>query len=219
MKSPIGVSSFIREFKTPFNAEAVSKLVAERQNTTPEAILGEWEEKREAAVIRGDFLHNCAQAFLEAERNNEKMAMPEAHGVLKQEVLSLKRFILSQYKRGWEAGLIEHEVRTQLLHGRIDVVWVNHSLKLVVIQDWKTSINDSDFNSMLPPISHLKDNKRTSAALQLETYRRMCLKLNLLPPNYTVSNSIALIDRRQTKWIPTPQLTKEVNAMLKVIAA
>lgn len=219
MSNKIGVTRLLKNFKVPFNADEVSERVAKKQNVSPEAIKKEWDEKRERAILKGNNIHKFAENYLKNLKSNGSTPMPEIpkSGIPRLECLRLKEFCDSMYAQGWIAGCIEEEVETQYLIGRIDAVFVHHQNKRTLIVDWKSSLPFKDFQKMLAPCESLWDNKETDAALQLAIYRRMAVRMELLPANYTTETAVVVVGHKSTSLKLMPDYPNEVSQILRSI--
>ena len=58
------VSAVGRKFKPPFDADVVAERLAVKRSTTKEAILAEWEAKKQASVALGEELHTAIELYL-----------------------------------------------------------------------------------------------------------------------------------------------------------
>lgn len=184
----VSVTSFVSQFKTPFDAVAQSKKSAKNPRSKwygmkPEEIQKAWASEADRAVTLGTWYHNQREADLISFETIERQGLnipifkPILDGELK----------LAPDQRLVEGIYPEHFVylKSAGLCGQSDRVEVVKDT--VSVFDYKTNkkIDKESFKNwegvskmMLGPCSHLEDCNFNHYALQLSTYLYIILKHN-----------------------------------------
>lgn len=172
------VTKFVKHFFPPFDAAAISARVADRDGKTPEAVLAEWDAKRDAAARLGTRVHEVAEDAVlgraprhhpETERERALMAAAWEH-------------VETMRADGWEFVGAEMIVFSEPLRlaGCIDLAARAPGNGGLWLLDWKT--NESiDTNAKyggtgLYPIGVLPDCNHVHYSLQLATYETILRK-------------------------------------------
>lgn len=165
------VTSFVKHFFPPFDAASIAARVAKRDGKTPEAVLAEWEAKRNASARLGTRVHEVAEDAVlgreprhQPETEHERALMAAAW----QQVADMR-------DNGWEFVGAEMVVFSEPLRlaGCIDLV-ARDTHGTLWLLDWKT--NESiDMNAKYGgtgnyPIQALPDCNHVHYSLQLATY-------------------------------------------------
>ena len=173
------VTTIIKSHFPDFDAEAVARNKAEREGTSHEELLRQWDQRREVAGTFGSRIHLFAETIL---LNNDPTAA-DALAVTDRErayLASLKVAIarIGKYYEFIEAEKIVFSPRRKIA-GTIDLLLRNRTTGEYVLGDWKTSrkIRREAFRqetghgifSDLPHCNHVH------YSLQLHAYRELLL--------------------------------------------
>ena len=187
-KEWLSVTSFIGQFKQPFDADKIAEKSSKKRNSkwygmTPEDIKTAWKNEALRATTLGTWYHNCREKdicdFQDMERHGKTVPV-----FTPIEVEGLK---YSPNQKLTDGVYPEHMVylKSAGLCGQSDLVEVIDGF--VHITDYKTNkeIKLEGFTSwegitqkMLPPVSHLDDCNLNHYALQLSLYMYIILKHN-----------------------------------------
>lgn len=159
------VTSIIKKIKAPFDADRVAKRVSVRQGVPTEAIIAEWERKRDAAANKGSVLHADIQAFL------SKTPPPNT--------CSEFRAWEKWWPNGLEAVAVERILFDERLWlaGTMDALLFSSRTRKLHIFDWKTAIKfrvSSEYGDLLlPPFEDVPSCEFHIYSLQVSLYRIM----------------------------------------------
>jgi hypothetical protein len=184
----ISATSFIGNFKQPFDADAIAAKSSRKKNSkwygmTPDDIKAAWKAEALRATTLGTWYHNCR------ERDLCELETIERTGVT---VPIVKPIEIEGVKYSPEQKLSDGVYPEHLVYlksagicGQSDLVEVINGQ--VHITDYKTNkeIKTEGFTNwegittrMLPPVAHLDDCNLNHYALQLSLYMFMILKHN-----------------------------------------
>lgn len=184
----ISVTSFISNFKQPFDADAQSEKSSRNKKSKwykmdPEEIKQAWKAEAKRATDLGTWYHNCREKDLCALETIERhdSVIPVIQPIEKEGVK------YSPNQKLQDGVYPEHLVylKSAGLCGQSDLVEVVNGF--VHITDYKTNkeIKTEGYTNwegittkMLPPVSHLDDCNLNHYALQLSLYMFMILKHN-----------------------------------------
>lgn len=187
-KNWISVTSFIGNFKKPFDADTIAVKSAKNKKSkwygmTPEDIKVAWKNEANRATSLGSWYHNCR------EKDICELETMERHGLTVPVIkpIEIEGIKYSPDQKLSEGVYPEHLVylKSAGLCGQSDLVEVINGH--VHITDYKTNkeIKTEGYTNwqgvtqrMLPPISHLDDCNLNHYALQLSMYMYMILKHN-----------------------------------------
>lgn len=214
------VSAFRNRFKTPFNAELMSRQVAKSTRESVEDIKDNWENYKNERAEAGTEIHEAIELYLKTTTIEEKNER------LRPGLLS----IASQYKdyyRVYNETIVydtEH-----LIAGTIDTILqtTSHKNSVIDLTDWKTNIKGLPQKELdkhgkpknkyfLHCLSHLQDSKYNDYSIQLSIYcwllQRMTndrkigqINIHYINPENPLINYI----------LPTVYMKDTVEAMLK----
>ena len=187
-KNWISVTSFIGNFKKPFDADTIAVKSAKNKKSkwygmTPEDIKVAWKNEANRATSLGSWYHNCR------EKDICELETMERQGITVPVIkpIEIEGIKYSPDQKLSEGVYPEHLVylKSAGLCGQSDLVEVINGH--VHITDYKTNkeIKTEGYTNwqgvtqrMLPPISHLDDCNLNHYALQLSMYMYMILKHN-----------------------------------------
>ena len=177
----IGVNRLVKQFQQPFDSEKVAAIVAEREGTTPEAILSDWEIKRKMSAARGKIVHSFIENTLSCGE-----AKP---GSVPQDYASYCYSWIRWYNDNrylYHFTKPEHQVSSAAagLIGVIDQVAFNQSNSSISIIDWKTGskFTTESNKMMLPPFDHLQDCHLVEYSLVMHIYKDLHRIQNTIRP-------------------------------------
>jgi len=172
------VTTFLKEFKEPFDKEYWAARKAAERGVSPEEIKKEWADKGKTATDLGTDIHSWIEEFWKG-KNPDPPDLPESRErcerFLEVYESKLKKFIplkpeLKVFSRKWRlAGTIDQPL----------LFWDSKASKvLFVLGDWKTNkeFRDDDhskgrFKKMLRPFSYLYENHHNEYSIQISLYR------------------------------------------------
>lgn len=208
----LSVTSFLSNFKQPFDPEAVSQRVSKSKKSkwygmTPEDIREAWKSEARRATDLGTWYHNqreadiCGLSTIQREGLEIPVFGPSVDDT------GIKH---APDQRLQEGIYPEHMVYLKSigLCGQSDLVEVVR--KKINITDYKTNkeIKTSGFinwegkvTKMLPPIAHLDDCNFVHYSLQLSFYMYMILKHNhMLSPGTMTLHHIIFEEQAKDKY-------------------
>jgi hypothetical protein len=172
------VTTFIKNFKVPFDREFWSKKKAEERGVDPSVILEEWNQKSTKAMGIGTKVHK----FIEDYLSGDSPEIPD-----NPEVKERVEKFLEFHERKLN---VFHPLKSELkvfskkwrLSGTIDqpfLFWDDKKdMPFLVIGDWKTNGEFKDDNhpkgkykKLLRPFSHLYENNHNEYSIQISLYR------------------------------------------------
>lgn len=178
------VTTVIKRYSVPFEAEAQAQRIAERDGTTPEALLVKWLNNNVEAAYRGSYVH----AHIE-----EICRHFDATGEIRANLVGHPERMIQQLRAAWrwfsdhpeiQQGYLAPEFRVvhgELgLAGTIDLVASSYEGVPAII-DWKTNktLSVDGYSNMLPPFQRgklaLPDSNLFHYYLQLNMYRRILM--------------------------------------------
>lgn len=161
----ISVTTFLNTFKKPFDSEKHAARVAEKNNTTPEAVIATWKALTVEAQDKGKAFHKAMEDYIK-------------FGEVDSKYEDLIRS-LNKASEGFKAtkktaeGLLWHDASR--IAGTADLVLEND--KDFFILDFKTNKKfkfSNDFGEkLLEPLDHLDYCEFTLYSLQLSLYAFM----------------------------------------------
>lgn len=172
------VTTFIKNFKEPFNADYWAGVKAAERGISKEEILNEWKQKGDYAGDLGTEVHQWIEDFLSGlnppyPNGDEKLSRVEKFESIYRSKLHLFTPIKSEVKvfsKKWR------------LAGTIDQLFVFYDQKegrfKVIVGDWKTNkefktpdTRSGTFKKLLRPFNDLYENHLSEYSIQLSLYR------------------------------------------------
>lgn len=170
-KELISATTVLGEFFPKFDADRIAYFVARKQGKTKEAVLKEWDDKREEACTFGTNVH------LYAEMKLMGGAVPKPDSTREKTAFRLVENYLEKLLREYDVVEAEKIVFSEDIgiSGTIDLVLRNKKSKKICLLDWKTNRKIEKSNSYSkpahPPIEDLNDANYTKYMLQLNLYK------------------------------------------------
>lgn len=207
------VTNVISTFSEYFDADQVSKFVADKRGVDQRELLDEWNAKREEASEWGNLVHSSISNFLK-------------NGEMYEELASLYPWLLEFYKDYYsiESEILLYSEKYKIA-GTADVLLktTQHPRCIIDVHDVKTNLSKGiQFKSpykkhMHYPLKHLSDCNYNSYALQLSSYAYLFQEMELAQTGQERKiGELAIIfinpDLTVQKW-PVPYLKLEVEAM------
>ena len=194
----LSVTSFIGNFKQPFDADKIAARVAKSKNSkwygmTPEKIKEAWKAEANRATTLGTWYHNQREADLCEIGNMERhgKTIPvfkpiELEGVKYSPEQKLKEGIYPEhmvYLRS--AGVCGQSDLVEVVNGQVHITdyKTNKEIKVEGFTNW-----EGVTQKMASPVAHLDDCNLNHYALQLSMYMFIILKHNpkLSPGTLTI---------------------------------
>ena len=202
----ISATTLIGKFKKPFDVEAISKRIAEREGVSPEEIKRRWKKINNDSKEYGQTIHGIVEEY-----NKTKTIVDGYEDLIKSYnklgVLSEQDELLVEEK------VFNHEYK---LAGTADIIRIEDGGGFSVF-DLKTNKKFNLYNTyseyLMNPLSHLTSCEYTTYGLQLSLYAFMfqCMtgrKVNQLGVFY--------YDRKHDAftYYPVPYMKTDVKEML-----
>lgn len=172
------VTTFIKNFKVPFDREYWSRKKAIERGVDPSVILEEWNKKSSKSLILGREVHKFIEDFWmgqNPEIPQDENTKERVGKFLDFYEKKLKYFLplkseLKVFSKKWR------------ISGTIDQPFLfwdeKQNLPLLVIGDWKTNGEFKDdehpkgrYKKLLRPFSHLWENNHNEYSIQVSLYR------------------------------------------------
>lgn len=166
------VSSVIKKYTAPFDADKIAGFVAKKRGITKEEVLAEWEAKKNAACDRGNAAHVFGEEIALNPLQYDSEAMPVYNNGLEQAILKFWDNIPDHI----EPFLFELKMYSEDLGiaGTADLILYNTKTGKFIICDYKT--NEDLFKNykkkkLLKPFNDLLDMPYSKYELQLSMYQ------------------------------------------------
>lgn len=169
------VSSFIGQFKVPFDSDRISGFVAKKKGMTKQDVLDEWAATAKEGTDLGSAMHEWIEHFYDGK--NPEMPHPINDKSLYDRIVNFKYLYDNRLNKFTSVGQeIKIFSRKWGIAGTLDkLFYLNPNY---YVADWKSNKKFSDNNSsdgqrqrLLPPFDDLWDNSLTGYSLQVSTYR------------------------------------------------
>jgi ATP-dependent exoDNAse (exonuclease V) beta subunit len=162
-----GVTSFIKRFKVPFNAQKQAKSSNKNPNSEwydmgVKNILSAWKQKGQQSIIMGNAIHDAIEKSVNEQKKDDDMPyvqdmfweMMKLHGITPV----------------W-CELVIHNEELELASA-IDVLgWRGGKYVIIDTKSYEDGLTTKSYNSFLPPIQHLEESKYNYTALQTSFYK------------------------------------------------
>lgn len=208
------VTTLIKEFFAPFDQQAIAESTAKRTGKTVEAILAEWEAKRDYACNTGTRVHEVAEDTVLDRQIRNKPNDEHERLLMKQAWLAANKIKDSMKIFGVET--IVFDLRTAIA-GTIDLLAFDKQGNLWIL-DWKTNAtidtDDKYRKTGLAPIKHVHDCNFMHYALQLSVYHYLLHKRGYVPPTTKILHAIIHLTETEYTIMPTPDMSIEVRDMI-----
>lgn len=194
----ISATTFIGQFKKPFDAETISQKSARNKKSkwygmSPEAIREAWKSEAKRATDLGTWYHNsrerdiCSFSTMTRHGYEVPVLKPlEIEGIKYSPDQKLKDGVYPEhmvYLRS--AGLCGQSDLVEVMNGEVHITdyKTNKEIKVEGYTNW-----EGITQKMMPPVSHLDDCNLNHYTLQLSLYMYMILKHNpkLKPGTLTI---------------------------------
>lgn len=172
------VSKTLGRIKSPFDAPAVAQRVADRDGRPVEAVLAEWDLKRQTGLARGTQVHQ----YIERVLHGEIVAKSDPVLDLNQALPEIEAFDqFWQRLRGAIAPQVE-QIEWIVgdaalgIAGTLDALLLDTNRGTLHLFDWKTGGKfrvDNQWQRLLPPFDDLDDCELVNYSLQVSLYRLM----------------------------------------------
>ena len=187
-KNWISVTSFIGNFKKPFDADTIAVKSAKNKKSkwygmTPEDIKVAWKNEANRATSLGSWYHNCREKDICELETMERQGITvpvikpiEIEGIKYSPDQKLSEGVYPEHLVYLKsAGLCGQSDLVEVINGHVHITdyKTNKEIKTEGYTDWQGVTQ-----RMLPPISHLDDCNLNHYALQLSMYMYMILKHN-----------------------------------------
>jgi len=183
------VSSFISQFKKPFDADRIAGYVAKSRGTTKEEVLAEWKATAKEGTDLGTFVHEWIEDYYNDKEPDHpilletKLSDLDPMGTWEERTFDR----VSKFKMLYEDRLHKLDAKHQELRifsrkwgiaGTLDALFELDDK--FYVGDWKTNkkFTDDDHKEgrrqkMLYPFEDLWDNNLNGYSIQISMYRLM----------------------------------------------
>lgn len=184
----LSVTSFIGQFKQPFDADTISVKSAKNKKSkwygmTPEDIKAAWKTEAKRATDLGTWYHNqreaelCALETIQREGVTVPIFKPvEIEGIKKAPDQKLVEGVYPEHMVYLKsAGICGQSDLVEVVNGKVNITdyKTNKEIKMESFRNW-----EGVSQKMGHPVSHLEDCNFNHYALQLSTYMFIILKHN-----------------------------------------
>jgi ATP-dependent exoDNAse (exonuclease V) beta subunit len=214
----VSVTTLVKAFFPPFDANAAAGRVAAREGRLEMEILTEWNRKRDASATYGTNVHAYAEALV------QDWTRPAPATEREQRAFGIVDRALDMLSEVYDFLAAEQIIFDPLFSvaGTVDLLARNRTTGALAILDWKTceAITNEAYNRALTPIAYCADSKIEHYTLQLSTYALMLADAEYSAYPYRGEPiEMALIHISPTDddpvWIPLPYKRAEVVAMIE----
>ena len=172
------VTTFLKNFKTPFDKDFWSKKKAAERGVDPSLVLNEWEVKSNKSLEIGNAVHKYIEDFW-SKKNPEIPEDPEIKERIDKFLEFYDKKLSALVPLKSELKVFSKKWR---LSGTIDqpfLFWDDKKkLPFLLIGDWKTNGEFRDdkhpkgrFKKLLRPFTHLYENHHNDYSIQISLYR------------------------------------------------
>lgn len=187
-KDWISVTSFIGNFKQPFDADAIAAKSAKNRKSkwygmTPEEIKAAWKSEAKRATDLGTWYHNCREKDICELETMERQGFTvpvvkpvEIEGIKYSPEQKLTDGVYPEHLVYLKsAGLCGQSDLVEIIDGHVHITdyKTNKEIKTEGYTNWQGVTQ-----KMLAPVSHLDDCNLNHYTLQLSMYMYMILKHN-----------------------------------------
>jgi len=230
-KKFISGTKFLSSFFGEFDSDAISAKYAKKHNMSQTAVLKLWARKGEVSREAGSLIHDYLERRLLGETvTHDKACFYPDFDITESAMSKIKNAdaALEEFLDKYEFIRAEMIVAslTHDISGMIDLLCRNKKTGRIVFADWKTNASidfKNSWQSGLPPIDHLDDCSYNRYSLQMGIYQRIAVEETYLTGDDAIHENIerVIIHIKDDghKFIPCPDLQKEVNDMIMSKAA
>ena len=168
------VTTYIAEFKTPFDKDRISKAYAKKHKLDQEDVLAMWEEKGRVACEMGTFIHSIFEDHI----LGIPITTDEKYPKCRVAEWFIEDFFKSNRLTPVETELI---VYNDNYAGQIDCIAKNEKGEHFIL-DWKTNKEiktRNQWQQMTGPYSHLEDHAFNHYSIQLNAYKGLCKEYDI----------------------------------------
>lgn len=160
-----GVTSYIERYKTPFDSDHWSSVIAEREGVTREVILHRWKDKADRSKHIGHLTHQVFEDFANT-------------GIIDHSGEYAKQYVAEKFINDFFlTGRLEPVVAESIVHNEEiasmrDMVVRDQKNRYFII-DWKTNeeIKSKNYGKfMLSPFDKVPDHTLAHYSIQLKIY-------------------------------------------------
>lgn len=222
----LSATSFISNFKQPFDADAISAKAAKNKKSkwygmSTEDIKAAWKAEALRATTLGTWYHNCREAdlceFSTIERHNKTIPIIkpiEVDGVKYAPDQKLSDGIYPEHMVYLKsAGLCGQSDLVEVINGVVHITdyKTNKEIKTEGFKSW------DGVKKMAKPLSHLDDCNLNHYTMQLSLYMYMILKHNpKLKPGTLILHHIIFEEAGRDKYDnPVTELDSSGNPIVK----
>lgn len=156
------VSSVIKKYKKPFDADVISMAIAKRDNRTQENVLAEWKRKADVSLLKGNFIHDTLELCLTRPELARKSP-------IEHEINKIRQILPKDHK--WTQERIFADTENKIA-GTIDLITSKDGR--ATIWDFKTNeLDKKAYNNFLKPFDDLEQTKINEYRFQLSLYKHL----------------------------------------------
>jgi hypothetical protein len=201
-----GVTSLLKEYQEPFDAEGISKYVAKRDGKTQQQVLDEWNAKGQKSIELGNYIHKNIEDYVNDGVEGEEWIINVHNEAIEE--LGIEPILCEWVVYDDEIGRASAIDGVYKWKDKDELVIVDYKTN----EDWETKYWQT-YNQFHYPIQHLPDNKYHKYSLQLNVYKNWVRNIYQLP----VSDQMFILHIRdgEYSWIPVLDFQKEVEMIYK----
>ena len=211
-------TTFIGQFFPKFDAPTVAKETAIKRDTTPEALLEEWQEKGERTGREGSLVHSYSEFIFDDSKDETDAPYIIENDTVGRKTVQLLMAIDTLRSKGFEVIEAEKVIFSPVLGigGMIDLLLRNPAGRVIVF-DWKTNEGltlDNPFQSGLGPLAHLEDSNLIHYTLQLSLYQYILITEGYFPAEQEFQRLIVHLMEDSNQPYLCKYLEEEIESML-----
>ena len=208
--SYISVTTLIHKYTQYFDAEAISKKVADKQGVSQDEIKALWDIKRDYACVKGTELHLYIETFLLYGRKIQ------TYTCIDHEIAEFHKF-WDKNKDTYEVVHTELIVGTEslMVAGMLDCLVRHKASGKYFIWDWKSNAEiktENKWQKLKAPLVHLDDCNINHYKLQTSIYKTI---LEMEIPEIEVRGSCLIYFKPKSPYqvIPCNYMYDEMHGM------
>lgn len=167
------VSSVIKEFTEPFDADRIAGYVAKSRGISKAEVLQEWEDKKNAACNKGNRVHDFGENYGYSLIDRDILSSTPSD-LYEKAVLAFWDSIPDHIEPFmFELKMFSVELG---IAGTADIILYNTRTGKFIIADYKTNIDlfkNYKGKTLLSPMNNLLDNPYNKYQIQLSLYQHL----------------------------------------------
>ena len=182
-KKLISVTTYLNQFKKPFDADKIATNYPEKNNLIKKDVLEKCKNEADISKERGNIIHDAIELFL----TKHQTTVNTSKYVEQKELENIYKYLLELLK---EYKVVDCEKiigSSELgIAGTFDCLMQNRKTGNLCLIDWKTNKEiktENQWQNLLYPLYDLEDCDFNIYSLQLSIYKYIIEKFNLYSNN------------------------------------